>query len=251
MNQEIDAQFKACWRFSDELDFVANYYPTEVNPFAAQHQIIKEKLRVFFDGCENSDDDLVIIIKIRTEIESITKQMRTQLTATNGAISEPAKQQNIISDFVNLQMQIEALNETYKTQFKLPLKIANSILDKIKICQNVNETLQYKLSSLTKKKSQSKIKSRAMTYFFSDSAVNRQKNLESQANENKLKLARLIHQMVAQLLNIFRIQQANNLDLHANNSVAKFRTNSQVLAFAAGSKRRPAFTSSALGFVNA
>lgn len=251
MNQEIDAQFKSCWRFSDELDFVANYYPTEINPFATKHQIIKEKLRGFFEGCENSDDDLVVITKIRTEIESVAKQMREQITATNGAIYEAAKQQNIINDFVNLQMQIETLDEGKKAKFKLPLKIANAILDKIKICQSENETLAYKLSSLTKQNSQSKNKSRAMTYFFYDSAVNLQKNLESQLKENKLKLARHIHQMVAHLLNIFHILQTNKIDLQANNSVAKFRTNSQVLAFAAGSKRRPALRSSALGFVKA
>jgi hypothetical protein len=248
MNKEIDAQVKACGKLSDELDFISSHYPVEAPELVEQNKLLKTRLQDFIEACTDSDDDLVFITRIRVEADMILDQIRAALAAPHWKIIDSAKQQKIINSFNNFQQQIAALNAFDRTKFKRTLVAANAILKKIVSCRNNAESLQYRLSGIGKQDLKPTARF-SMTYFFHSNPVSRKKELESQQNKNNLQLATHTHKLMRQLLNIFHIQQDNNLNLQANSSVVKFRTNSHVLAFAEDAKRRPAFTSSALGFV--
>lgn len=251
MHKEIDIQFKTCTQLSDELDFAANYYDTEAYHFLEQSKLLKIQLNNFIENSNDSENDLLIITNMAIKAQSLVTQMRQQLNTQNVFIQEPEKQQDLINIFINYEKQIANLNPVDRIQFKQPLTIAQTLIKEIKACEDKDANLRYKLSAISKESLKPTANKFSLTYFFYGSQANRQKDLELKSSKNNLQLAAYAYKLLQQLLNIFRVQQANNLSFQANNSVAKFRTNSQVLAFADGEKRRPALGSTALGFVKA
>ncbi len=247
MKEAINSQFKICYQISEELAFGGKYVSSEANPFLKYNEILKTELKDFSASCAFTIDDLNMITGIRLDADKMITKMHNKLYIANGLIEDVTTQQEITNFFINLEKQLSSLDTIDKAQFKIPLATANCIFKEIVACNNKNEALRYSLSTLVNPK---RITNRyPLTYFFRDTKASSLIDLEFQLQQSKGQLASHTHKLLQATSKIHSLRIKNNMDPQANNSVEKFRTNSQVLAFAPDSKRRPARGLSALGFV--
>jgi hypothetical protein len=243
MNQTIKAQLNICWKLSDELDFISSYYSIEKFSIAKYNEELKKQLICFADKCNDTNEDLSLITSIKEAAKDLIFEIHQQLDQT-----DPSKQ-NILECLSNLESQIATLDNEAKNKFKSQLANARNIALQIAACKNTEANLQFKLQSLSKQKP---TLSSSLTYFFQGIIASRKAQHESKLNQTKLQVATHTHNLMRLLLNIYHMHR-NHVELQANISDEKFRTNSQDLALASDEKRKPGLrlSPSALGFVKA